>query len=378
MSPKIYTQEFKESAVKFYERNHTIDETIVEFNISESSLFEWRKKYMQAHDLIINGTPKYKNYQQKQLHLQKLDILLDLIKRIDCSQTATIDEKYAVVKKYEWQYSIRVLCEAVALSRGTYYNRKRKENTVNSYEENDKIIKPLIKQIFYGSKERFGRKPIRYKLRELGYNVSEKRICRLMKEMGLEVKRPQYMAEHLKPIPRMYLKNNLHQNFEQSAPNMVWVSDITYVKVGMQYYFICVILDLFSRKVISYGISENIDAVLVLKTFDAAYDLRGKPTGLMFHSDQGAQYTSYVFREHLKNLNVRTSFSTPGNPYDNSVCESFFHTLKKEAVYHYLYDTPEDLQVVLEEYIHFYNEERPHRKLNMKTPAQFELEFILH
>ncbi len=378
MSPKIYTQEFKEAAVKFYERNHTIDETIAEFNISESSLFEWRKKYMQAYDLIINGTPKYKNYRQKQLHLKKLDILLDLIKRIDCSQAATINEKYAIVKKYEGQYSIRVLCEAVALSRGTYYNRKRKENTVNSYEENDKIIKPLIKQIFYDSKERFGRKPIRYKLRELGYNVSEKRICRLMKEMGLEVKRPQYMAEHLKPIPRMYLKNNLHQNFEQSAPNMVWVSDITYVKVGMRYYFICVILDLFSRKVISYGISENIDAVLVLKTFDAAYDLRGKPTGLMFHSDQGAQYTSYVFREHLKNLNVRTSFSTLGNPYDNSVCESFFHTLKKEAVYHYLYDTPEDLQAVLEEYIHFYNEEIPHRKLNMKTPAQFESEFVLH
>ncbi len=199
-----------------------------------------------------------------------------------------------------------------------------------------------------------------------------------MKEMGLEVKRPQYRAEHLKPLPRIYLKNNLKQQFDQSEPNKVWVSDITYVKVGTQYYYICVVLDLFSRKLISYGMSDTIDTILTMNTFNSAYDMRGKPEGLMLHSDQGVQYTSYVFRKRLKELKVKQSFSAPGSPYDNSVCESFFNTLKKEAVYHYLYDTPEDLQAVLEEYIHFYNEERPHRKLNMKTPNQFESDFISH
>ncbi|MBQ2062914.1 MAG: IS3 family transposase [Oscillospiraceae bacterium] len=113
---------------------------------------------------------------------------------------------------------------------------------------------PLIKKIFFDSKERFGRKPIHHKLAEMGYYVSEKRIARLMKEMGLEVAKPAYKAEHQKPVPRSIFKNILSRQFDQSKPNLIWVSDTTYVKVGDQYYYICVILDLFSRKVLSYRI----------------------------------------------------------------------------------------------------------------------------
>lgn len=98
---------------------------------------------------------------------------------------------------------------------------------------------------------------------------------------------------------------------------------------------------------------------------------------MLFHSDQGSQYTASLFREFLRERNVRQSFSKPGDPYDNSVCESFFHTLKKEALYHQLYDNTEQLKEVLEEYIYFYNVERPHRKLKMKTPEQFEAGFPL-
>jgi len=96
----------------------------------------------------------------------------------------------------------------------------------------------------------------------------------------------------------------------------------------------------------------------------------------MIHSDQGVQYTASAFRERLREMKVKQSFSTPGNPYDNSVCESFFRTLKKEALYHHLYGTPQELTEVLEEYIEFYNGQRPHRKLNMKTPIQYEAEFF--
>lgn len=110
-------------------------------------------------------------------------------------------------------------------------------------------------------------------------------------------------------------------------------------------------------------------------TFDDAFQSRDSLQDLMFHSDQGAQYTSYIFRAHLKELHIKQSFSTPGTPYDNSVCESFFHTLKKEALYHHLYGTPQELQAVLDEYINFYNSQRPHRKLNMKTPNQYESAF---
>ena len=116
-------------------------------------------------------------------------------------------------------------------------------------------------------------------------------------------------------------------------------------------------------------------SALSLSTFEDAFHFR-KPENLIFHSDQGVQYTAYVFRQRLRDLQVKQSFSTPGNPYDNSVCESFFHTLKKEALYHHLYETPQELEEVLDEYIDFYNGYRPHRKLNMKTPIQYETEFF--
>lgn len=369
-----YLIKFKEAAVEFYERNHTIAETIEEFGVSESALFEWRKLYDQSHDPMIDGSSKYKYFRQSQNHLRKTENMLEVVQKASCGANATIDEKMAVIRELEGQYSIHVLCEALNLSRGTYYNRKRRENIVTSHEKGDEDIKPIIKQIFYDSKKRFGRKPIQHKLSERGYCVSEKRVSRLMKEMGLEVEKPKYLAEHKKPVPRYYFKNYLKQEFEQNAPNKVWVTDITYVKVGEQYYYICVILDLFSRLVISYGISDVIDTTLTMKTFDAALDKRGESENLMLHSDQGVQYTSYVFRKYVKSKKVKQSFSKPGNPYDNSVCESFFHTLKKEAIYHHLYATPEELTAVMEEYIHYYNEERPHRKLNMKTPLQFEAE----
>lgn len=130
----------------------------------------------------------------------------------------------------------------------------------------------------------------------MGYHVSEKRIASLMKEMGLVVSKPAYKAEHQKPLPRAYFKNLLTRQFDQAEPNLVWVSDITYVKVGEQYHYVCVILDLFSRRVLSYRISDTIDTSLSLSTFEDAFHFR-KPENLIFHSDQGVQYTAYVFRQ---------------------------------------------------------------------------------
>ena len=199
-------------------------------------------------------------------------------------------------------------------------------------------MKPLIEQIFRESNQRFGRKPIHHKLSEMGYHVSEKRIARIMKELGLEVAKPMYKAEHQKPLPRAYFKNLLSRQFDQPAQNLIWISDITYEKVSDQYYYICVILDLFSRKVLSYRISNTIDTALSLTTFDDAFQQRQQPNNLMFYSDQGSQYTAFVFRQHLRELKVKQSFSTPGNPYDNAVCESFFHTQKKKPSSHSCYN----------------------------------------
>lgn len=122
--------------------------------------------------------------------------------------------------------------------------------------------------------------------------------------------------------------NEIKQNFTTDKPNLVWVSDITYVKVNGYFYYICVIIDLFSRKVISYSVSNKINENLVIDTFNKAFSFRNSPENLIFHSDRGSQYTSQNFRKLLEQYNIIQSFSVKGYPYDNAVAESFFKFLK--------------------------------------------------
>ena len=373
--PKIYTQAFKEDVVKYYERNHTVAETLSEYGISESSLFAWKKQYDQAHQLCIFAPSQRKNLRHSQARLKKTGEMLEVLDRCSCGIYASIDEKMEAIAQLEGQYSVHVLCEVLKLPRGTYYNRKRNQGLMNSYQKSDEALKPLVEKVFHDNMDLLGRKPIKKKLQDMGITVSERRVARLMKELGLRVAQAPYSAEHLKPLKKSFYKNQLMRQFEQTAPNLVWVSDITFVKVGKQYYFVCVVLNLFSRMVLSYGVSDSIDTTLVMKTFDGAYAKRTATSDLMFHSDQGVQYTSYVFREYLRELHIKQSFSAPGNPYDNAVCESFFKTMKKEAIYHHVYETMDELCATLENYINYYNEKRPHRALNMLTPLEKEQEY---
>ena len=167
--------------------------------------------------------------------------------------------------------------------------------------------------------------------------------------------------------------NHLHQQFNQNAPNLVWVSDITYIRVGSKWYYLCVILDLFSRKVIAWNISGKSDAKLVIDTFKKAYSARKCPSGLMFHSDRGSQYTATSFRQLLDSLDVVQSFSKKGYPFDNAVCECFFKYLKKVETCRRSYSSLDQLNLSLFEYIEgFYSSIRPHSSLAYLTPVQKE------
>lgn len=167
--------------------------------------------------------------------------------------------------------------------------------------------------------------------------------------------------------------NHLHQEFNQKAPNLVWASDFTYIKVAGKWYYLCIVMDLFSRKVISWNISGKPDVDLVMNAFKKAYAKREQPHGLMFHSDRGSQYTAFSFRRLLDSLDVVQSFSKKGYPFDNACCESFFKYLKKEETNRRIYHSLEELNMSIFKYIEgFYNSRRPHGSLGMLTPNQKE------
>lgn len=167
-------------------------------------------------------------------------------------------------------------------------------------------------------------------------------------------------------------QNRLQQEFNVSEPNRVWVSDTTCFKIKDKYYFVCVIIDLFSRRVVGHRISPTHSTYLITSTLRQALNERNHPQQLTFHSDQGTQYTSKAFRMLLRVNNIVQSFSRTGKPHDNAVAEVFFSTFKKEELYRTNFKSEKEFYKCVDEYIIFYNTQRLHETLAYKTPEKFE------
>ena len=183
---------------------------------------------------------------------------------------------------------------------------------------------------------------------------------------------------------RSYRKNNrnsgsniLNRQFKPKAPNLAWVSDITYIRTVKGVCYLCVIIDLFSRKVIAWNVNSRQNTKLVSDTLLKAWNLRGHPEGVLFHSDRGTQYTSDEFRHLLDNINFSQSLSNTACPYDNAVAESFFKFLKKEEISRRKFLQVKDVKQSIMSYIDgFYNPTRPHSAIDFLSPNDFESKFF--
>jgi transposase InsO family protein len=191
-----------------------------------------------------------------------------------------------------------------------------------------------------------------------------------MREMNLQSIRIGSQKRHYDEARKC--QNIVNRKFNAERPNQIWVSDVTYYRFKEKQYFICVIIDLYARRVISYKIGYSNNTHLTKETFRIAYESRKPESGLIFHSDQGANYRSRAFSDYLQLREVMLSFSKPGVPYDNSVMESFFGSMKQEELYRYNYRSEREFRAAVDRYIDFYNTRRPHSSLHYKTPAQME------
>ena len=273
------------------------------------------------------------------------------------------------------QHKIALLCRVLRVNRSTYYKHFYSATTPRTNENN--ILKQLILRIYSEHKNILGGKKIQHLLlNEYGIKVSLKRVYRLKNTMALPTiatKKPKfkYFSQD-----ESCCHNHLDQKFNQKNPNIVWVGDITYLNAGSKWYYLAVVIDLFSRKVVGYKLSKVQNTELVKAAFQNAYFERC-PTGLMFHSDRGTQYTALQFRQLLDNCNVVQSFSRKGHPFDNAVAECFFKYLKLEWIGRRTYLTLQELELAVFEYINYYNSKRPHSSLNYNTPNGFENAHIL-
>lgn len=367
---KQYTEEFRRSMVAKYKNGYLVNDLCEEFGFSRSTLLLWVKQYSVDDTCQI---PREQYLLQKEL--ERLRIENKIFKECICSTNSPLNERLEEIHRLKEHYSIHALCNVLKVNRSTYYHYARRVPVKTQIEIQDDILMPLIKEIFVSSNSLFGTRRIRAKLKEKGYVVSERRIGRLMKKLDLYVRQNGPRLNSANDRQYQYYPNRLQRKFITDAPNKVWVSDITYARVGHDFLYLCVVIDLYARKVIAYSVSEYIDEKLVTDTFKLAYESRNCPKGLLFHSDQGTQYTAFNFRNLLREHGVTQSFSAPGCPHDNAVIESFFATIKKEDFRKHFYKTEAEFKTAVSKYIDFYNDYRPHQRLGYLTPNQAEEEY---
>ena len=344
-----------------------------EHAIPRSTLYYWIHKHHPLHS--PNTTVSYQDYHNLKRRTEKLEILLEIIKISGCSLSAPVKDKLEALEKLHGQYSVHALCDALDVSRGTFYNHIFRRKDVTVYDKRREEIRTQVEFVFNEYKQRFGSRKICAILTERGIKTSAKYVAELMREMGLQCVGRNAKREYKKQMGHRGRPNVLNQQFDVSEPNRVWVSDITSFMVKEKFYFICVIIDLFSRKIIAHKVSHKNSTYLVTSTFRKAFEIRTSSEGLMFHSDQGVQYTSHTFQKLLHMNNIVQSFSKTGSPHDNAVAEAVFSSMKKEELYRTNYKSEQELRNSVSNYIKFYNAERPHATLAYRIPERVETQY---
>ena len=309
--------------------------------------------------------------------ISKLEDMIQILKTVSCTVFSPLQEKLKAMEPLYGQFSVHALCDALEVSRGTFYNhifRNKKGDTLAAKRRTE--LKTRIQSIYDDSEQIYGAGKITALLQNQGVKTSKKYISQLMKELGISSVSTTAKKEY-KKWKKGQNRNLLQRQFQTERPNQVWVSDITVFKFHDKYYYLCVIIDLFSRKVISYRISHKSSTQLLTKTFKQAYADRQPKAELMFHSDRGTQYMSHAFVHLLEDFGVEQSFSRTARPHDNAVAEAFFSIFKKEELYRRHYTSEADLMRGIAHFIAFYNTERPHSTLQYKTPEQAEQDYWL-
>ena len=268
--------------------------------------------------------------------------------------------KYRVIERFKGKYSIKDMCRIFGVSRSGYYDWRKRQDMPNK----DQWLIDLIVQAQKESKQTYGHRRIqRWLLNKHNKYVNLKAILRVMRRYNLlsQIRRVRPYMRYQKALHKY--PNILSRQFNQIEPNRFWVTDITYIPTAKGMVYMCAVLDLCGKMVLSYKIGTDMTTSLVTDTIRDAKQKEKVTGGLALHSDQGSQYTSQAYFDLIKAYHILPSMSSPGCPYDNSSMENFFGTLKSECLSRMKFSCKSEVEQAVDEYVHFYNFER----INMKN-----------
>jgi transposase InsO family protein len=280
--------------------------------------------------------------------------------------------KYVAIKKNENIFKVKMMCQVLVVSRSGYYGWRNRAISLKSNKNS--LLDAEIKKQFEREKGRAGAPRVTKQLKKNGISCSHNRVAKRMRLLGLRAKAAKKFkattnSKHSLPIA----PNLLKQDFNASYPNQKWVSDITYIWTEEGWLYLAVIVDLYSRMVVGWSMSERMTSTLVCDALRMALFRRGMPRGVMLHSDRGSQYCSHEYQKIIKEHGLICSMSKKGDCYDNAAMESWNHSLKVEAIHGERFLTRDSVKNHVFEYIEvYYNRYRLHSKIGYLTPVEFE------
>lgn len=269
-------------------------------------------------------------------------------------------------------FPVAVVCNTLEVSRSAYYAWLDAPATMR--EENDMMLMPLVRQIFYRHKRRYGARRIALELSDMGYMCGVSRVSRLLKTQGLKAIQPKSFKPRTTESRHTlgYSPNLLLELEEPERINQLWAGDITYVPVAEnRFLYLAMLMDRYSRRIVGWKLSDDMTEALVITTLRQAIRQRQPGAELIHHTDRGGQYAGKCYRKILRRADMQQSMSRAGDCYDNAFMESCFGTMKMELEM----TEYENMQTALNEiksYVAYYNTQRKHSSIGYLTPVQFE------
>ena len=268
-----------------------------------------------------------------------------------------------MIKANAHKYSVSAMCRVLQVNRSTYYYEAKQK-------PDESELASEITEIFRASRNNYGTRKIKKELMDAGKQISRRRIGRIMKQEGLV---SNYTTAQFKPhkdaCNESKIENVLDRQFQGREYRNVVVSDLTYVRVGTQWNYICVLVDLFNREIIGYSAGKHKTAELVKEAFQS---VEGSLKDIcVFHTDRGNEFKNQIIEELLQSFDIKRSLSHKGCPYDNAVAEATFKIIKIEFVWNETFANLKELKLKLWDYVNWYNYHRIHSSLEYQTPVQY-------
>ena len=284
--------------------------------------------------------------------------------------------KYAIIEELRLQYPVKTLCNQMEMSESGYYAWRSRPKSRR--QQDDAKFKIIVKAAHARTRETCGPERLQRDIIENeGVQIGVHRIKRLRKELGIRCRQKRKFkattnSKHSLPVA----PNLLNQNFAATAPNQIWLTDITYIRTGEGWLYLAAHKDLFNGEIVGYALGKRMTKALVMKSLFRAVAKKRPPAGLIHHSDRGSQYCSHKYRKMLKQFKMKASMSRRGDCYDNAPIESFWGTLKNELVHHRTYETRQQATRDITEYIEiFYNRQRRQKRLGYLSPSAYERKY---